>query len=106
MSPPGPDDYATIPVLYSLYELPGDTVEYDEEEVDEFTFALMYLVSFELEKDLGHRAWKGFDWDTLNRLHEKGFIGDPVGKAKSVYVTPEGYKRMEELFQKHFAVNG
>jgi hypothetical protein len=88
-----------------LSELPGGTVEYDEEKVDEFTLALMYLVSFRLAKDLGHSAWKGFDWDTLNRLHEKGFIGEPVGRAKSVYITPEGYARMEELFQKHFAVN-
>jgi len=20
------------------------------------------------------RAWKGFDWDAMNRLHEKGYI--------------------------------
>jgi len=37
------------------------------------------------------------DWDALNRLHEKGFIGDPVGKAKSVFVTEEGAKRSERI---------
>ncbi len=33
------------------------------------------------------RAWKGFDWDNLNRLYEKSFISNPVGKAKSVVMT-------------------
>jgi hypothetical protein len=48
------------------------------------------------------RAWKGHDWEALNRLHEKGFIGNPVGKAKSVFVTEEGAKRSEELFRQFF----
>jgi hypothetical protein len=39
-----------------------------------------------------HRAWKGFDWDVLNRLYEKGFIGDPVNKTKSAVFTDEGRK--------------
>jgi hypothetical protein len=29
----------------------------------------------------GYRGWKGFDWDVLGRLHDKGMIGDPVGKV-------------------------
>ncbi|WP_443112269.1 DUF6429 family protein [Cupriavidus sp. IDO] len=33
------------------------------------------------------RACKSFDWDVLNRLHEKGLIGDPVNRAKSVWLT-------------------
>jgi len=44
------------------------------------------------------RAWKGFDWDALSRLYEKGLIGDPVNKAKSVVFTEDGLKRAEELF--------
>jgi hypothetical protein len=28
-------------------------------------------------------AWKGFDWDSLDRLHQKRFISNPLGKAKS-----------------------
>jgi hypothetical protein len=68
--------------------------------------ALLWLATFE-EKLFGQnirRAWKGHDWDALNRLHEKGFIGNPVGKAKSVIVTDEGAKRSEELFR-HFSAN-
>jgi hypothetical protein len=54
------------------------------------------------ESEHGARAWKGFDWDTMNRLHEKGFIGNPVGKAKSVVMTPEGCRKAKELFEKLF----
>jgi hypothetical protein len=57
------------------------------------------------ERQLGQivrRAWKGHDWEALNRLHEKGFIGNPVGKAKSVFVTEEGAKRSVELFRQFF----
>jgi hypothetical protein len=35
-------------------------------------------------------VWKSFDWDVMNRLHEKGFISDPVDKAKAVALTDEG----------------
>ena len=48
------------------------------------------------------RAWKGHDWDALNRLHAKGLIGDPVRKTKSVTLTPEGERRARELFEALF----
>jgi hypothetical protein len=76
-------------------------MEYDHEKVDQVTLALLYLVIHE-ESEYGARAWKGFDWGTMDRLHEKGFIGNPVNKAKSVAVTPEGCKRAKELFEKYF----
>lgn len=77
-------------------------MNYDKDKVDEYTLALLLLVSHNREKGYGARAWKGFDWDTMNRLHEKGFITNPVGKAKSVGMTEEGYKKAEELFSKFF----
>ena len=48
------------------------------------------------------RTWKGFDWAVMNRLHEKGYISDPVGKAKSVIFTEEGLRESERLIQKLF----
>jgi Domain of unknown function (DUF6429) len=48
------------------------------------------------------RAWKGFDWDTLDRLHVRGFISDPKSKAKSVALTEQGARVAEELFRRHF----
>nr|WP_240550056.1 DUF6429 family protein [Halomonas titanicae] len=51
----------------------------------------------------GARAWKTFDWESLNRLHEKGFIADPVNKAKSVVLTEEGLQTSERLFNQLFS---
>lgn len=75
-------------------------MEYDKDKVDEMTLALLYLTTF--DDKYGPRAWKGFDWDTMNRLYEKGFISNPKGKAKSVSLSQEGAKLSEELFKKYF----
>jgi hypothetical protein len=77
-------------------------MEYDKDKIDEYTLALLFLVVCQRFEEHGGRAWKGFDWDTLNRLHEKGFIADPKGKAKSVVLSEDGYKKSEELFWKLF----
>ena len=76
-------------------------MNYDKNKVDECTLALLYLVMHN-EDEHGARAWKGFDWDTMNRLHDKGYIGNPVGKTKSVFVTPEGSIKAKELFKFYF----
>jgi hypothetical protein len=79
-------------------------MDYDKDKVDDAVLALLRLTTFG-EKQLSQialRAWKGRDWEALNRLHEKGLIGDPAGKAKSVFVTEEDAKRSEELFRQFF----
>ncbi|NJM54370.1 MAG: hypothetical protein HC846_13930 [Blastocatellia bacterium] len=76
-------------------------MQFDQNKVDEATLALLWLV-MEKEK-YGTRAWKGFDWETMNRLHEKGYIADPKSKAKSVVVTEEGANLAKELFEKLFS---
>ena len=77
-------------------------MKYDEDKVDDMVLALLWLTIF---KDLeGVRAWKGYDWDALDRLHAKGYIFDPKGKAKSVIVTEQGVKRSRELFEKYFVL--
>jgi len=77
-------------------------MDYDKDKIDEYTLALLYLVTHESHGGLGARAWKGFDWDTMNRLHEKGYISNPIGKAKSVGMTEEGFLKAKELFERHF----
>ncbi len=77
-------------------------MEYNKEKADEISLALLVLTSH--SDGFNTRAWKGFDWDVLDRLHQKGFIENPVGKAKSVVFTEEGWKKAQELFQKHFGV--
>ena len=46
------------------------------DKIDDTALALLYLT---LHDD--DRAWKGFDWGVLGRLHDKGMIHDPVGKV-------------------------
>ena len=75
-------------------------MEFDKEKVDDMTLALMYLTTF--NDRTGLRTWKGYDWDTLDRLCEKGYISDPKSKARSVVITEEGAKLSEELFEKSF----
>jgi hypothetical protein len=69
----------------------------DTDRIDEAVLALLYLTLHD-----GYRAWKGFDWDAMDRLHEKGMIDNPAGKAKSVVFTEEGLRRSEELFRAMF----
>jgi hypothetical protein len=73
-------------------------MEGDPDKIDEAVLALLYLTLHD-----GARAWKSFDWDAMNRLHERGYVLDPVGKAKSVVLTDEGLREAERLFQKLFA---
>ena len=77
-------------------------MEYNKEKVEELVLALLYLTTH--EDKTGKRAWKSMDWDTMNRLFEKGYIGNPRSKAKSVLLTDEGIRLSEELFKKHFGV--
>jgi hypothetical protein len=68
--------------------------------------AVLALLSLGLHGDGGPfpvwRAWKGFDWAALGRLHDKGMIHNPVGKAKSVVLTDEGYRCCQEAFDRLF----
>lgn len=74
-------------------------MELNTNKIDDAVLALLYLG---LHNEA--RVWKGFDWEAMNRLHERGYITDPRGKAKSVVFTEEGFERakrlLEELFSK------
>jgi hypothetical protein len=72
--------------------------EFDTDKIDDTVLALLSLTMCG-----GDRSWRGHDWNVLGRLHEKGMIYDPVGKAKSVTLTPEGLARCEQLFHQMFA---
>jgi hypothetical protein len=76
-------------------------MEYDQDKVDEMVLALLFLTMFEETPD-GARAWKGHDWNVLDRLHAKGYISDPRSKGESVVVTEEGVKQARALFAKYF----
>jgi len=55
-------------------------MELDIDRIDAAVLALLLLGLHD-----GCRVWKTFDWDVMNRLHEKGFISNPIGKAKLSY---------------------
>ena len=65
-------------------------MKFNTDRIDEAVLALLYLGLHD-----GVRAWKSFDWDAMARLHEKGYILDPMGKAKSVVFTEAGLRESE-----------
>ena len=64
----------------------------DTNRIDDAVLALLLLGLHD-----GDRAWKGFDWDAMERLAQKGFISEPHGKAKSVVFSEEGLARAREF---------
>lgn len=76
---------------------------YNTDKVDDTVLALLCLTMFQ---EYGvTRAWKGHDWEVLNRLYEKGYIDDPKNKNKSVILTQEGVQQAQKLFTELFSVN-
>lgn len=71
--------------------------EIDWEKLEEAAFAILCLTLH------GGRAWKGLDWDLMDRLHQRGWILDPKNKNKSVVITEEGEQLAEQLLEKHFS---
>jgi len=69
----------------------------DEAKMEEVVLALMFYSLHD-----GSRAWKSYDWGVLDRLHENGFIANPVGKSKSVVFTDAGLEEARRVFKKHF----
>jgi hypothetical protein len=69
----------------------------DTDKIDRAVLALLYLTLHD-----EYRAWKGHDWDALDRLHEKGFISNPASKAKSVVFTEQGLAEAAQLFHAMF----
>jgi hypothetical protein len=74
------------------------TMDLDTDRIDDATLALLCLGLHD-----GQRAWKSFDWNAMARLHEKGLISDPVGRAKSVAFTEEGLAKAQSLLRDLFA---
>lgn len=72
---------------------------YDQSRIDETVLALLAAYLFNTNS-----SWKGYDFDVMNRLHEAGYVFNPVGKQKSVQLTEEGVERGLELARQLFGV--
>jgi len=76
----------------------GATImEYDEKLIEEAVLALLAAFS----SDDGN-AWKGFDFEVMNRLHEQGLISNPVNRNKSIWLTEEGRERGRQIAERLF----
>jgi hypothetical protein len=73
-------------------------MDLDTEKIDRAVLALLSLGRHDK-----NRVWKSFDWDVMGRLYQKGYISDPVAKAKSVTFTEEGLRESERLLQSLFS---
>lgn len=74
-------------------------MEYDMKLIDDAVLALLAAYS----SDDGN-AWKGYDFEIMNRLHEQGLISNPVNRNKSIWLTEEGLERGREIAERMFVV--
>ena len=72
-------------------------MEYDMKLIDDAVLALLAAYSC----DDGN-AWKGYDFEIMNRLHEQGLISNPVNRNKSIWLTEEGLERGREIAERMF----
>ena len=78
-----------------------------EQAIEELTLALLYLTRFPDGEPFQPRrfeeiAWKGYDFDALNSLDEKGLIADPHSRGyhnKYVYLTEAGRRKARDLLE-------
>ena len=69
-------------------------MEYDTDKIDNAVLALLFLTRCD-------DKFRAASW-TLNRLHAKGYIENPVSKNKSVGLTEAGRVKSEKLFNTLF----
>jgi hypothetical protein len=67
----------------------------NQQKVEEAVLAVLWLT---LHNEV--ESWKTIDWETMDRLHQKGFISDPSHRAKSVVFSDEGLAEAERAARK------
>lgn len=76
-----------------------NNLKLDHEKLAEVAMAILALNLFD-----DYKTWKSMDWDILDNLYEKGWIGNPVNKNKSVSFSEEGKELAFEFLKKHFEI--
>lgn len=74
-------------------------MDYNDKLIEDTVLALLALYSFN-----GGQAWKRFDFEIMNRLHEQGMISQPRGRAESVRLSPEGLERGQQIAGRLFGI--
>lgn len=73
-----------------------------DQALHDLTLVMLYLTRFEdrkvtsLKDEPPFRAWKTYDWNTLDKLSEEEFIIDRHGN-KSLYLTEEGVEKAKSI---------
>jgi hypothetical protein len=99
IEPTNPIEPPQVPVPESEELAP----EAHEALVEDLTLLLIYLTSWQEgpTPDLSaRRAWKGYLFEMLDALEEKGLI-QQSRRAKSLYLTPEGIRQAQELEKRY-----
>ncbi len=76
-----------------------------EKIMEELTLLLMYLSSWENDNPLEEKykqSWKGYSFEVMNNLTDKGYLFPAKHSNKSVTFTKEGMDFAEELIKKYF----
>lgn len=71
----------------------------DDLDADKLAEAALAILSLTLHDG---RVWKALDWNLMSVLHERGWIFDPVSKAKSVALTEKREQLADTFLMKHF----
>lgn len=78
-----------------------------EDAMKELTMVLIYLSRFSERNRFNdakdYYAWKGYNFDILNKLDENDFIrqGNHPSRTKSVYITDSGIDYAKEMLAKY-----
>ena len=83
-----------------------------DKTIEELTLLLLYLTSWkeegyvynrndELDKVMFNKSWKGYSFDALNSLMEKGYLYPANYKTKSVTLTKNGIELVQTLKEKY-----
>ena len=72
-------------------------MNHDPAKIEEVVLALLGAS----EVDNG-RAWKGYDFDVMDALHEKGYITNPRSRSKSIQLTEDGLALARKLADRYF----
>lgn len=75
-----------------------------DQALHDLTLALIYLTRFtegrgkktDFWEAKEFKAWKSYDWDTLDQLNEEGLISD-THRSKSLWLTEEGANKAKEI---------
>ena len=74
-----------------------------EQAMHDLTLALIYLSRMSEQRngsDLwdikDFRAWKNYEWDTIDKLDEEGLVSSKHGN-KSLWLTEDGVKKAREI---------